>query len=211
MLATLANIVIAQDADASLAAKAGGGKHPTDLKYAELNSDLQLLTDKTQKALIEEYIASTKGYHNIKLDTVWSVRRHPEDISFAKDISNHKLLWHGTNVAVVAAILKTGLRIMPAVNGGRVGRGIYMANMLEKSASYVRPCEIGGKRIGMLFLVEAALGKSHEILHDNGSFTAAPSGFQSVLATGSTAPPAIGDKLLTLDGTAIQVSCNSQL
>ena len=34
-------------------------------------------------------------------------------------------MWHGTNVAVVVAILKTGLRIMPH-SGGRVGKGIYL-------------------------------------------------------------------------------------
>ena len=40
-------------------------------------------------------------------------------------IDNRKLLWHGTKVAVVAAILKSGLRIMPH-SGGRVGKGIYL-------------------------------------------------------------------------------------
>lgn len=50
-------------------------------------------------------------------------------------IKERKLLWHGTNVAVVAAILKTGLRIMPH-SGGRVGRGIYFASENDKSAGY---------------------------------------------------------------------------
>ena len=51
------------------------------------------------------------------------------------EIGNRRLLWHGTNVAVVAAILKTGLRIMPH-SGGRVGRGIYFASEHGKSAGY---------------------------------------------------------------------------
>lgn len=51
------------------------------------------------------------------------------------DLENRKLLWHGTNVAVVAAILKSGLRIMPH-SGGRVGRGIYFASECSKSAGY---------------------------------------------------------------------------
>lgn len=45
------------------------------------------------------------------------------------------MLWHGTNVAVVAAILKSGLRIMPH-SGGRVGKGIYFASENSKSACY---------------------------------------------------------------------------
>jgi len=50
-------------------------------------------------------------------------------------LENRKLLWHGTNVAVVVAILKSGLRIMPH-SGGRVGRGIYFASENSKSAGY---------------------------------------------------------------------------
>lgn len=51
------------------------------------------------------------------------------------DIDNRKLLWHGTNIAVVAAILKAGLRIMPH-SGGLVGRGIYFASEHAKSSWY---------------------------------------------------------------------------
>lgn len=51
------------------------------------------------------------------------------------DLENRRLLWHGTNIAVVAAILKSGLRIMPH-SGGRVGRGIYFASENCKSAGY---------------------------------------------------------------------------
>lgn len=51
------------------------------------------------------------------------------------NVDNRKLLWHGTNVAVVAAILKGGLRIMPH-SGGRVGSGIYFASENGKSAAY---------------------------------------------------------------------------
>jgi len=45
-------------------------------------------------------------------------------------------LWHGTDVSVVVAILKTGLRIMPH-SGGRVGKGIYFASENSKSAGLV--------------------------------------------------------------------------
>lgn len=50
-------------------------------------------------------------------------------------LENRKLLWHGTNVAVVAAILTSGLRIMPH-SGGRMGKGIYFTSESSKSASY---------------------------------------------------------------------------
>jgi poly [ADP-ribose] polymerase len=50
------------------------------------------------------------------------------------EIDNRKLLWHGTDVAVAAAIVSSGLRIMPGA-GGRVGRGIYLADEMNKSVS----------------------------------------------------------------------------
>ena len=74
---------------------------------------------------------------------VWSVLRpgmscvrvQEDRFKVYDEISNRRLLWHGTNVAVVAAILKSGLRIMPH-SGGRVGKGIYLASENSKSAGY---------------------------------------------------------------------------
>ena len=45
---------------------------------------------------------------------------------------NRKLLWHGTNVSSVAAIMRSGLRIMPSA-GGRVGKGLYFAGEIYTS------------------------------------------------------------------------------
>ena len=60
---------------------------------------------------------------------MWRVAREDELTRFKAhdDIENRKLLWHGTAVAVVVAILKTGLRIMPH-SGGRVGKGILLTS-----------------------------------------------------------------------------------
>lgn len=68
---------------------------------------------------------------------VWRVNRHGEDRRFAAHagMGNRHLLWHGTNVAVVAAIFKGGLRIMPH-SGGRVGRGIYLADCQVSHVTY---------------------------------------------------------------------------
>lgn len=65
-------------------------------------------------------------------------------------MGNRRLLWHGTNVAVVAAILTSGLRIMPH-SGGRVGKGIYFASENSKSAGYgeVPPGPSSGWALGL--------------------------------------------------------------
>lgn len=62
----------------------------------------------------------------MNLEDVWSCDRDGEDARFAAydHLDNRKLLWHGTNVAVVAAILKSGLRIMPH-SGGKVTSMIH--------------------------------------------------------------------------------------
>ena len=49
--------------------------------------------------------------------------------------------------------------------------------------------EVGtSKNIGIMFLVEVALGKEHEITMDNSSLKSAPKGFDSVVARGRTEP-----------------------
>lgn len=102
---------------------------------------------------------TSNGYRNPKIHNVWEVDRELEvraallspqsqpplanihrtsqDERFSENdsLENRRLLWHGTNIAVVAAILKSGLRIMPH-SGGRVGRGIYFASENSKSAGY---------------------------------------------------------------------------
>ena len=65
----------------------------------------------------------------------YSLYQQGDRFSEHEMLANRRLLWHGTKVAVVAAILKTGLRIMPH-SGGRVGRGIYFASENSKSAGY---------------------------------------------------------------------------
>lgn len=79
-------------------------------------------------------------YGSLKLFIVhvfFSFEKFLQGINFGENdkLENRKLLWHGTNVAVVTAILKTGLRIMPH-SGGRVGRGIYFASEHNKSRGY---------------------------------------------------------------------------
>merc|ERR1711972_645758 len=99
-----------------------------------------------------------------------------------KKIGNRRLLWHGTGPAVVAAILNSGLRIMPH-SGGRVGRGIYLASENGKSSAYTgRVYQGAHKNTGFMFLAEAALGKESDLYQDNSSLKKAPSGYDCIVA-----------------------------
>jgi len=180
--------------------------HPSDLNYEQLAADLVLLDPKKDGdfKFIKTYFDNTKADNayngSMKLQNVWRVDRHNEEKRFAthSNIDQRKLLWHGTNVAVVAAILKSGLRIMPH-SGGRVGRGIYLADQHQKSAYYTRSAQ--GTIV--MFLVEAALGESHEILHDDSTLVAAPPGYDSVLAKGRTQP--CSEKGMNIDGKNVAI------
>jgi poly [ADP-ribose] polymerase len=191
--------------------------HPLDKKYGQLNTDLKLVkpASKVFKTIKKYTDATMSSWRKIAIQNVWEVDREGEGARFDEhdDLDNRKLLWHGTNVAVVAAILKTGLRIMPtAASGSRVGRGIYLASENGKSAMYTRTQQMpNGETHGIMFLCEAALGNIKEITRDEwfeedhlkkgGKLD----GFDSVLAKGRTEPDEAADTTITLDKKKVVV------
>ncbi|XP_068598888.1 protein mono-ADP-ribosyltransferase PARP3 [Brachionichthys hirsutus] len=178
--------------------------HPLEQDYNSLHCRLGLMdADSEIFKIIEKYLKATSdGYRKPKILNVWELDRETEGARFDENdkLENRRLLWHGTNIAVVAAILKSGLRIMPH-SGGRVGRGIYFASENSKSACYVRT----SKNTGVMFLCEVALGKEKTITKDNGSLRSAPPGFDSVVARGSVEPDPSQDTFITLEGKQIAV------
>lgn len=178
--------------------------HPLDQDYNSLKCSLKLMRKDTETfKIIEKYMNVTSGgYRKPKIIDVWEVDRESEGERFkANDsLENRRLLWHGTNIAVVAAILKSGLRIMPH-SGGRVGRGIYFASENSKSAGYVRT----SKNTGVMFLSEVALGKECTITKDNSGLKKAPAGYDSVVARGSVEPDPSKDIFITLESKKVTV------
>ncbi|XP_045663210.1 protein mono-ADP-ribosyltransferase PARP3 isoform X3 [Ursus americanus] len=157
--------------------------------------------------VIRTYLEQTgNSYRCPALQHVWRVNREGEGDRFQahSKLGNRRLLWHGTNVAVVAAILTSGLRIMPH-SGGRVGKGIYFASENSKSAGYVTGMSCGAHQIGYMFLGEVALGREHHITIDEPSLKQPPPGFDSVIARGHTEPDPTQDTELELDGQRVAV------
>ncbi|KAF3856391.1 hypothetical protein F7725_017114 [Dissostichus mawsoni] len=166
--------------------------HPLDQDYSSLKCHLTLMDNKSDTfKIIEKYLKATNS--NPKIVNGERFKEHD-------DLENRRLLWHGTNIAVVAAILKSGLRIMPH-SGGRVGCGIYFASENSKSAGYVR----ASKNTGVMFLSEVALGKERTITKDDCSLKKAPTGFDSVVARGSLEPDPSKDTFITLEGKKVAV------
>jgi len=205
LINTLTDMTIVQDlmakekADTDLAEEID---HPLDRQYRELDCTIEVVPPKSEEyAYVKKYFDNTQN-GKLKLVDVFKIDRLSEAKRFAAhdSMENRKLLWHGTNIAVVVAILKTGLRIMPH-SGGRVGRGIYHASENSKSSSYVGTA----KKTGVMFIDEVALGKSYEIEVDDSSLTKAPKGYDSVLAQGWTEPEPKLDLEIELDGHKVIV------
>ncbi|NXY51062.1 PARP3 polymerase, partial [Ceuthmochares aereus] len=205
MLLVLADIEIAQTLQAQKVKEEEEKEvaHPLDQDYALLCCQLSLLDPASREyQLIQTYVTQTGC--KLRILNIWQVARDGEGERFkAHDLLEHRrLLWHGTNVAVVAAILKSGLRIMPH-SGGRVGKGIYFASENSKSAGYVR---FTSEKIGIMFLSEVALGKPYHITSDDPTLCKPPAGYNSVLACGQTEPDPALDEELLLDGKKVLVS-----
>ncbi|XP_055269909.1 protein mono-ADP-ribosyltransferase PARP3 isoform X1 [Moschus berezovskii] len=210
MLLVLADIELAQTLQATPeeTKKVEEVPHPLDRDYQLLKCQLQLLDPETPEyKVIHAYLKQTSNsYRPPALQHVWKVDREGEGDRFQAHakLGNRKLLWHGTNVAVVAAILTSGLRIMPH-SGGRVGKGIYFASENSKSAGYVTGMFCGAHHIGYMFLGEVALGREYHITVDEPSLKQPPSGFDSVIARGHTEPDPTQDTELELDGQRVVV------
>ncbi|KAK3103750.1 hypothetical protein FSP39_021612 [Pinctada imbricata] len=209
MLLVLGDIELAQsmqkDKD-KVATKGDKPPHPLDVNYGLLKCKLDLMDGKSKEfKVLETYTKETGnkgGWRVPKIKHIWKMERDGEKSRFSAHdgLGNRKLLWHGTNVAVVAAILKSGLRIMPH-SGGRVGKGIYFASENSKSAGYVR-C---AGNTGIMFLNEVALGKEHHITNDDWRLTAPPKGFDCIIAKGWHEPDPKKDTKLKLDGKDVVV------
>jgi poly [ADP-ribose] polymerase len=178
--------------------------NPADVNYKKLKAHLDWVDPGSREfEIIKTYLERTAAqYYRLKLVDVFRVDRKAEGERFTvhDHIAERKLLWHGTNVAVVAAILGSGLRIMPH-SGGRVGKGIYLASENGKSVFYVG----WSGSTGVMFLAEAALGREHSITCDNHGLRAAPKGYDCVVARGHTEPDPSQDIEWDFDGKKVIV------
>jgi poly [ADP-ribose] polymerase len=178
--------------------------NPADVNYKKLNAELTYVEPGSPEYnFIKTYTENTAAsYRKPKIVDVFRLDRKGERERFAAhdDVAHRKLLWHGTNVAVVAAICGTGLRIMPH-SGGRVGKGIYAASENGKSIGYVG----WAGNTGVMFLAEVALGKEHSITRDDSSLTKAPAGHDSIVARGHTEPDPKDDITWEFEGKKVIV------
>jgi len=111
---------------------------------------------------------NTKEHYNLTIEDMFSIEREGEAERFQKDIGNRLFLWHGSRLSNFVGILSQGLRIAPPeapVSGYRLGKGIYLADMISKSTPYCYASSSGGTFC--IMVCEAACGTFNEKYHDD--------------------------------------------
>ncbi|XP_071530154.1 protein mono-ADP-ribosyltransferase PARP3-like isoform X2 [Panulirus ornatus] len=179
-------------------------------QYELLGCRLRLIDkDGEEYKMVEEYSKACKNSRQCTLLDVWSINRAEEKARYDEYAGLHyrKLLWHGVNVACVAAILKYGLRITQ-FSGGNLGKGLYFTPEHAKSSWNVGVhwgTYEGERNVGFMFLVETALGRMKYIKMGNSSLCQPPEGFNSIAAKGRLEPDPSKDKIIMLDDMRVFV------
>jgi len=194
---------VLKDTSKAVLDKAGNRINPIDKQYESLNLNEATPLDKSSQEYLNlaAYLQKTHGkthYLKLAVEDIFRIERAGEsqrytDAGYDKLANDNRyLLWHGSRVTNFAGILSQGLRIAPPeapVNGYMFGKGIYLADMVTKSANYC--CAGQSNNTGLLMLCEAQLGDPMYELVNSDYHAAENSKKAGALATkgkGRTAP-----------------------
>ncbi|KJE92093.1 polymerase [Capsaspora owczarzaki ATCC 30864] len=153
----------------STAAAPSTGTSVIDQNYAKLKTELDPLARGSDEwNLCETYLLNQKNNWKVELQSAFRVDREGESTRFQtkKHLGNQHLLWHGSGTTNYVGILSQGLRIAPPeapVSGYRFGKGVYFADMCDKSIGY---CRGGANQPILMMLCEVSLGTQKELFRD---------------------------------------------
>ncbi|CAG4937066.1 unnamed protein product [Colias eurytheme] len=164
--------------------------------YHRLNTEIVTLDrDSKEFNIILEYFTNTQSERHLNtfkmhIEEIFLVEREGEKERYEpyKSLHNRKLLWHGSRLSNIAAILHKGLRIAPPgvpVTGYMFGKGIYFADVVTKSAQYIHAT--ADHSSGVLLLCEVALGNMKKC-YTKEYVTKLPDDTQSVWGVGRFQP-----------------------
>ncbi|KAF8588473.1 PARP-domain-containing protein [Ramaria rubella] len=154
----------------------GNVQNPLDAHLGSLNlSSISPVAQGSKEfTTLVEYVQDTHGethqWYQAHVMDIFRIERADEAKAFTEAgydklaDGERMLLWHGSRTTNYAGILKQGLRIAPPeapVSGYMFGKGVYLADMMSKSANYCHAHLSGG--VGLLLLCEAAVRPFHEL------------------------------------------------
>jgi poly [ADP-ribose] polymerase len=131
----------------------------SDQNYKKLGCNIKVLKRNSEEyKLLSEYFNNTKGnYSRVTIGDIFEIERPTEMASFNSKLGNNMLLWHGSGIANFVGILSQGMRIAPPeapASGYLFGKGIYLADLAEKSIGY---CRANCNSKALILLIEVTL------------------------------------------------------
>lgn len=185
--------------------------NPFDSHYTQLNTHIDVVdAGSAEYAQLEEYVRRThaESHRNYELEIldIFRVARQGERRRYEtfSEMSNRKLLWHGSRSPNFVGILSHGLRIAPPEappSGYMFNKGIYFADMVSKSANYCFQSPPLVDTAGLVLLCEVALGESLEMTRADHNIRL-PKDRHSVKGLGKTYPNP-EESAYTADGVEI--------
>lgn len=153
-------------------------------KYKALNCNIEAVSSAQFKEMKDYIEKSVVRGSRVKVKNIWKIQRAKEHESFAKDVGNNKLLFHGSAVKNWVGILSRGLLLPKIVvtlgvhrtDAGWLGNGIYFGDAACTAQNYAHP----GKR-GTRFMTVAnvALGKIKDYRKITYGLKEPPAGYDS--------------------------------
>ena len=179
-----------------------------DIHYKSLNCSLTPVSKtENEYQIVQQYVqnthASTHSNYKLEIETLFQIKKPQLANQFREDLGTRMLLWHGSRMMNWCGILKEGLKIAPPEapsTGYMFGKGIYLADMVSKSANY---CFATNRQpVGFLLLCEVALGSMCDKTDADYDADKLPSGKNSTRGLGKTIPDPT-ETLELKDGTVV--------
>ncbi|XP_045173685.2 poly [ADP-ribose] polymerase tankyrase-like [Mercenaria mercenaria] len=166
--------------------------NPLDYMYQAIGCSITpLREDDVESQYILKYIRSSTDFNSSKVLCIYKLWRPGEDQKEKfKKLDNHKMLWHGSNVANFMSILHNGLLVAPPeapITGHAFGEGIYSADTFAKSNMYCRNTN-PKSNVKCALLCEVALGNCKEDVDQGVEVDLINSEFNSLKIHGTNVP-----------------------
>lgn len=134
-------------------------------KYLALGCEIGHLDPKgAEFKKIKDYTNKSADYGSVSIKNIFTIKRPAEFDAFTKDISNHKLLFHGSGAHNWVGILSRGLMLPKQViklgihrtDEGWLGHGIYFGDSISTALAYASSGKLDSTFVA---IAKVALGK----------------------------------------------------
>lgn len=176
-----------------LALKSNSKKNDSAIKTVDeqvFNVDFDILPSSDKEfARINKWFENSKkkihGYDGVKIRNAYKLQLEENIKQFEEKNGNIHEVWHGSSIANVLSIMKSGLRVSPpstaAIAGKMFGNGVYGSKTSTKSLGYTFGRWGQGNRgsSGFLFVLDFVMGNAY---YPARSLNSIPSGYHSCYA-----------------------------